>query len=430
MDSSVDASVFRSLQSLFSKILFTVFILCCCRIGVHIVLPNVDFVAISSSVMNMPEKSGLLSVLDVFTGGSLSRAALFSLGIIPYVISSIIVQIFFSYLKGVDKSYADIGRAKILFYTRVLSLIICSVQAVSIVNSFEGILPSGALMNASIHYVMLDIITLIGGFIAVTLLGEAITESGVGNGVSLIILSGILMELPSAFSYVYQFSQSNGYIYLIAVMVIFILLLLLVIFVEQSYYPISVRYSNVSERKGSPPTSKTSYLPIKINMAGVMPPIFASSLLSLPFTVMGLYAELEGMVLEYFSPGSFLYMLVYAALIVFFSFFYVNMIFNPCDISQMLKRNGGVINAIRPGKHTSDYIKSVIKSVNVLGAFYLTSICIVPEFLRIIYGIPFALGGTSILIMVSVAVDIFSRVQAHIFSHKYKKLLKRGVLFD
>ena len=423
---SMNKDMYSAVQGLVAKVGFTLFVLFFFRLGSYVPLSTVDVDFLSSQ--DLSGKSGMMSILDTFTGGALSRASVFSLGVIPYVVASILVQVFVSYLKGVDKKSEPPGRFKMLLYTRIIGTLLCVVQAFSMVKGFSFMLPQGAIISNDLQDIMVDVLSLVGGFIVVTLLGERITENGIGNGISMIILSGILLELPSAFSYVMQFSQSNGYVYLFIALGLFFSLLLFSIFIENSYYPVQVNYhgGNTGNKFVKP---QSSYIPIKINMAGVMPPIFANAILSLPFSLSGLDNGFSEIIQEYFVPGSMIYMLTYSLCILFFSFFYVSMIFDSNDISNMLKKNGGVVNAKRPGANTAKYIDGLIRNMNVFGSIYLCVMCMIPEIVRIKYGIPFSLGGTSILIMVTVTVDILSRMQAHMFSYQYKRLSKKGVLF-
>ena len=409
------------------RILFTILILSIYRLGTYVPLPGIDPVSLQTLMQS--NQKGLLGMFNIFSGGAVSRMAIFALGIMPYISSSIIIQL----LTGVSETFknlknqGEVGRKKITQYTRYGTVLLATVQgygvAVGLENSGNVVLDPGAL------YKFTTVVTLVAGTIFLMWLGEQITQRGIGNGISLIIFSGIVAEIPRALATTFELGRT-GALSASTIMFIFILVILTVafiVFIERSLRKILINYPK-RQMGGKIYGGESSHLPLKINTACVIPAIFASALLLLPITFsnFGLSeSDTFSSISSLFSQGKPLYMLLYASGIIFFSFFYTSIVFNPKETAENLRKHGGYVPGIRPGDQTAYYIENVLTKLTTIGAAYLTLVCLMPEFLISKYPIPFYLGGTSVLIVVVVAMDTVSQVQTRLMSQQYESLIKK-----
>ncbi|MBQ4874901.1 MAG: preprotein translocase subunit SecY [Rickettsiaceae bacterium H1] len=414
------------LQELIKRILFSIFALIIYRFGTYLTIPGINNNVLQRIVENY--NSGFLGMFNMFSGGALSRMTIFALNVMPYIISSIIIQLLSVNISVLNnlRQEGDFGRKRINFYTRALTVIFCIIQAFFIVMSLKGMdLPESIILpDIGMPFALVAVVTLLGGTMFLMWLGEQITAYGIGNGVSLIIVTGILAELPGAISSFFALGKIGSVSILVVILVIlfFLMLLWMIIYVEQSYRKIFIQYprKQVGRRLYS---GDSSYIPLKINMSGVIPPIFANALLMFPITIANFFpnSSISSFIILYFFPGNHLYILMYFACIVFFCFFYVGFVFNVEETAYNLKKNGGFVLGKRPGKDTVFYLEHVLTKITVIGAIYLSVICVIPELIRINYSIPFIISGTSLLIIVNVIVDIFSQVQTYLFTRNYSK---------
>ena len=428
MEKDNSSSGFFSKNSdLTNRILFTVMILSIYRLGTYIPLPGIDPQSLQSLMQS--NQRGLLGMFNIFSGGAVSRMAIFALGIMPYISSSIIIQL----LTGVSETFknlknqGEIGRKKITQYTRYGTVLLATVQgygvSVGLENSGNVVIDPGTL------YRFTTIITLVAGTVFLMWLGEQITQRGIGNGISLIIFAGIVAEIPRALATTFELGRT-GALSASTIMFIFILVILTVafiVFIERSIRKILINYPK--RQMGTKIYGgESSHLPLKINTAGVIPAIFASALLLLPITFSNFgMSESETFInfSSLFSQGKPLYMLLYASGIIFFSFFYTSIVFNPKETAENLRKHGGYVPGIRPGEQTAYFIENILIKLTTIGALYLTLVCLMPEFLISKFPIPFYLGGTSVLIVVVVAMDTVSQVQTRLMTRQYESLIKR-----
>ena len=410
-----------------SRIIFTILVLCVYRFGTYVPLPSIDPEALQSLMQS--KQRGLLGMFNIFSGGAVSRMAIFALGIMPYISSSIIIQL----LTGVSETFknlknqGEIGRKKITQYTRYGTVLLATVQgygvSVGLENSGNVVIDPGAL------YRFTTVITLVAGTIFLMWLGEQITQRGIGNGISLIIFAGIVAEIPRALATTFELGRT-GALSATTILLIFLLVILTVafiVFIERSVRKILINYPK--RQMGTKIYGgESSHLPLKINTAGVIPAIFASALLLLPITFSNFgMSESETFInfSSLFSQGKPLYMLLYASGIIFFAFFYTSIVFNPKETAENLRKHGGYVPGIRPGEQTALFIENILTRLTTIGALYLTLVCLMPEFLISRYPIPFYLGGTSVLIVVVVAMDTVSQVQTRLMSQQYQSLIKK-----
>ena len=419
---------FSKKNDLVSRIIFTVLILCVYRLGTYIPLPGIDSQSLST-LMESNQK-GLLGMFNVFSGGAVQRMAIFALGIMPYISSSIIIQLLTGvseYFKSL-KNQGEIGRKKITQYTRYGTVLLATVQGYGVSVGLEN---SSVVIDPGMFFKSTTVITLVAGTIFLMWLGEQITQRGIGNGISLIIFSGIVAEIPRALARTFELGRT-GALSVSTIFIIFILLLstvAFIVFIERAIRKILINYPK--RQMGTKIYGgESSHLPLKINTAGVIPAIFASALLLLPitfsnFTLSDSDSELFINFSSLFSQGKPLYMILYASGIIFFSFFYTSIVFNPKETAENLRKHGGYIPGIRPGDRTAYYIEEILTRLTTIGALYLTLVCLMPEFLISKYPIPFYLGGTSVLIVVVVAMDTVSQIQTRMMSQQYESLIKK-----
>ncbi len=410
-----------------NRILFTILILAIYRLGTFVPIPGIDPEQLQS-IMEGNQK-GLLGMFNVFAGGAVSRMAIFALGIMPYISSSIIIQLLTGvsdYFKNL-KSQGEIGRQKITQITRYGTVLLATIQGYGLAVGLES--SANLVINPGAFFKVATVTTIVAGTVFLMWLGEQITQRGIGNGISLIIFSGIVAEIPRALVSTFELGRT-GAISTLMILTIFILLILTIIFIvfmERALRKILINYPK-RQMGNKMYGGESSFLPLKINSAGVIPAIFASALLLLPVTFSNFnISENEFLIniSSYFSQGQPLYMLLYASGIIFFTFFYTSLTFNPNETAENLRKYGGFIPGIRPGESTAMYIDIILTRLTTIGALYLTLVCLMPEFLIANYPIPFYLGGTSILIVVVVAIDTVTQVQTRLMSSQYEQLIKK-----
>ena len=422
---------FAKATELRQRLIFALLALIVYRVGTYIPLPGIDPIEMKN--LFEQQAGGVLGMFNVFSGGSIERMAIFALGIMPYISSSIIVQLMTSVSPTLAelKKEGEAGRKKINQYTRYGTVLLTVVQGygVAVVLNQTGVVTADPTF-----FLITTIITLLGGTMFLMWLGEQITARGVGNGISLIIFAGIVAELPSALGQLFSLSYDQGQfsaLELVGLLALVIATIVFIVFVERSQRRLIVQYPKRQTQQGVA-QGDSSHLPLKLNTAGVIPPIFASSLLLMPVTVAQFSAtggpEWLTTVTTMLGRGQPLFMVLYAAMIIFFCFFYTAIVFNPQDTADNLKKYGGFLPGIRPGERTAEYIDKVLTRITVAGAAYLTIVCLLPEFLMSGYAIPFYFGGTSLLIVVNVTMDTVTQVQSHLLAHQYEGLIKKARL--
>tara|TARA_Y100000741_G_scaffold335967_1_gene294263 strand:- start:1422 stop:2723 length:1302 start_codon:yes stop_codon:yes gene_type:complete len=424
---NTDTGFFSKSNDLRNRILFTILILSIYRLGTYIPLPGIDPESLKSVMDN--NQKGLLGMFNIFSGGAVSRMAIFALGIMPYISSSIIIQL----LTGVSETFknlknqGEIGRKKITQYTRYGTVLLATVQGYGVSVGLEN--SGNIVLDPGTYFRLTTVITLVAGTIFLMWLGEQITQRGIGNGISLIIFSGIVAEIPRALATTFELGRTGA---LSATLILLIIILILVtiafiVFIERAMRKILINYPK--RQMGTKIYGgESSHLPLKINTAGVIPAIFASALLLLPLTFSNFgFSDSETFIniSSLFSQGKPLYMLLYASGIIFFSFFYTSIVFNPKETAENLRKHGGYVPGIRPGDRTAYFIEEILTRLTTIGAMYLTLVCLMPEFLISKYPIPFYLGGTSVLIVVVVAMDTVSQIQTRMMSQQYESLIKK-----
>lgn len=402
------------------------------RIGTHVPVPGIDPSVLKD--LFKEQESGVLGMFNMFSGGALSRLSIFALGIMPYISASIIMQlgtVAVPHLEALKKE-GESGRRKITQYTRYGTLALSLVQGYGISIALQS--QTGLVLNPGSMFVLTTVVTLVTGTIFLMWLGEQITERGIGNGISLIIFAGIAAGLPSAIGGTLELVRTGSMHFLVA-LIIFVgagLVTSFVVFIERGQRKILVNYAKRQVGK-KVFGGQSSHLPLKLNMAGVIPPIFASSIILFPATLAGWFASGNSMVWlrdvsASLSPGQPLYVLLYASMIIFFCFFYTALVFNPKETADNLKKSGAFIPGIRPGDQTTRYIERIMLRLTLTGAIYITLVCLLPEFLILKWNVPFYFGGTSLLIIVIVTMDFMSQVQSHVVSSQYDSLLKKSSL--
>ncbi len=432
---NMNFGAFAKATELKKRIWFTLGALIVYRFGTFIPLPGID-AAVLADIFQQ-NQGGILGMFDMFSGGALSRMSIFALNIMPYISASIIMQLMTAVSPQLEalKKEGESGRKKINQQTRYLTVAICALQAYGISVGIEGMSSSQgpAVSSPGLFFRMSIVITLVGGTLFLMWLGEQITARGIGNGISLIIMAGIVANLPSALAGTLELGRtgalSTGFIVFLIVMSIAVIYF--IVLVERAQRRIIVQYPK--RQRGNKMTGgESSHLPLKINTAGVIPPIFASSILLMPITVMSFSAgqgpEWMTTVAAYLGHGQPVYLLLYISLVVFFAFFYTAVVFNPEDTADNLKKYGGFVPGIRPGKNTAEYLDYVLTRLTVVGASYLAIICLLPELLISKYSVPFYFGGTSLLIVVTVTIDTVAQVQSHLLAHQYEGLIKKSKL--
>ena len=432
---NLNFGAFAKATELKKRIWFTLSVLIIYRLGTYIPLPGID-PGVLKDIFRQ-NQGGILGMFDMFAGGALGRMAIFALNIMPYISASIIMQLMSAVSPQLEaiKKEGESGRKKINQYTRYGTVLIATLQAYGIASGIEGMTSSQgpAVANPGLFFRFTVVVTLVGGTIFLMWLGEQITARGVGNGISLIIFSGIVANLPSALAGTLELGRTGA---LSTAFIIFLLfmaaaVIYFIVFVERAQRRIIIQYPK--RQRGNKMTGgESSHLPLKINTAGVIPPIFASSLLLMPMTVISFSAgqgpEWMTTVAAYLGRGQPVYLILYISMVVFFAFFYTAVVFNPADTADNLKKYGGFMPGIRPGKNTADYLDRVLTRLTVVGAAYLAVICLLPELLISRFSVPFYFGGTSLLIVVTVTMDTIAQVQSHLLAHQYEGLIKKTKL--
>ena len=412
------------------RLLFLLGALIVYRIGAHIPVPGIDPVTLAELFQS--QQGGILGMFNMFSGGALSRFTIFALGIMPYISASIIMQLMTVVVPSLEqlKKEGEAGRRKITQYTRYGTLALATFQATGIAIALES--QSGLVLEPGLAFRFTAVVTLVTGTMFLMWLGEQITERGIGNGISLIIFAGIAAGLPSAVGGTLELARTGTFsIPLVLLLLIGAVLVTgFVVFVERGQRKILVNYAKrqVGRKVYG---GQSSFLPLKLNMAGVIPPIFASSIILFPATLAELLGSSENVywlrdIGGLLHPGQPLYVAFYAAAIIFFCFFYTALVFNPRDTAENLKKGGAFVPGIRPGEQTAKYIEKIIMRLTLAGSIYITLVCLLPEFLIVKWNVPFYFGGTSLLIIVVVTMDFMQQVQAYVMSHQYESLLKKA----
>ncbi len=423
------------LSELKTRLLFVIGAIIVFRAGSFVPIPGIDAAVLAE--LFAQQKGTILGMFNMFSGGALERASIFALGIMPYISASIIMQL----LTVVHPALAELkkegesGRKKISQYTRYGTLVLATFQSIGIATGLPNLVP-GLVVNLGFGFYFVAVVSLVSGTMFLMWLGEQITERGIGNGISILIFAGIVAGLPSAIGQTAEQARQGdlNVLVLLLLAVIVFAVTYFVVFVERGQRRIVVNYAKRQQgRKVF--AAQSTHLPLKINMAGVIPPIFASSIILFPGTLAQWFGQNESMawlsdISLAVSPGQPLYSLLYAAAIIFFCFFYTALVFNPRETADNLKKSGAFIPGIRPGEQTSRYIDKVMTRLTLAGALYITFICLIPEFMLIAWKVQFYFGGTSLLIMVVVIMDFMAQVQTHMMSHQYESVMKKANLVN
>ncbi|MGB2141970.1 MAG: preprotein translocase subunit SecY [Candidatus Puniceispirillaceae bacterium] len=424
---------FAKADDLKKRLLFTVGALIIYRLGTFIPIPGIDPVALSDVFSQ--QSTGILGMFDMFSGGALGRMTIFALNIMPYITASIIMQLMTAIVPSLEamKKDGEAGRKQINQYTRYLTVLLATVQGYGIAVALEA--AGGVVSDPGLFFRVTTVITLVGGTLFLMWLGEQITARGVGNGISLIIFSGIIAEVPSALAGTLELGRTGALsaLLIVGVFVMAVAVIAFIVFIERSLRKVLIQYPK-RQHGNKVFGGEAQHLPLKINVPGVIPPIFASSLLLMPISIINLTGSQSGgadwlvALNAMLGRGQPLYLAIYIGLIVFFAFFYTAIVFNPSDTAENLRRNGGYVPGIRPGQATADYLDYLLTRLTVLGAAYLSAVCILPEILISQYALPFYFGGTSLLIVVTVTLDTVSQIQSHLMAHQYEGLIKKSRL--
>ncbi len=427
---------FAKAKELKQRILFVLGALLVYRLGTYIPVPGID-----PSVWNeifTQKGGGILDMFNMFSGGALSRMTIFSLNIMPYISASIVMQLATAMSPKLEalKKEGEFGRQQINQYTRYLTVLLATIQGYALAVGLESMSGSAgsAVLDPGLFFRISTVVTIVGGTVFLMWLGEQITARGIGNGISLIIFAGIVAGLPRAFASTLELGRQGTFspIELIMLAVMIVATLAFIVFMERAHRRIVVQYPKRQVGANRMAGGESSHIPLKLNTSGVIPPIFASSLLLLPLTIIGFTgasgSDLATTVSSFLQHGAPGYMIMYGLLIAFFAFFYTAIVFNPEENAEMLRKYGGFVPGIRPGKSTADHLDYVLTRITAIGAAYLVIICLLPEFLISKYNMPFYFGGTSLLIVVSVTMDTIAQVHSHMIAHQYEGLMKKTKL--
>ncbi len=433
MNSSIASTGMSDLKS---KILFVLGAIIVFRLGTHIPVPSIDPIALAA--MFEQQKGTILDMFNMFSGGALERLSIFALGIMPYISASIIMQLLTVVSPTLEqlKKDGEQGRRKITQYTRMGTVVLATFQGLGVAIALESQNINGmpVVIDPGLLFKITAVVTLVSGTIFLMWLGEQITERGIGNGISIIIFAGIVAGLPSALGGTFE-QVNTGALHAITVFILLILVfavIAFVVFVERGQRRIPVHYAQ-KMRGRKLYGGQESHLPLKLNMAGVIPPIFASSIILFPATLGGWFGSAEGMgwladIATTISPGQPLYVLLYALAIIFFCFFYTAIVFNPSETADNLRKSGAYLPGIRPGAQTARHIDGIMGRLTLAGAIYITAVCLLPEFLILYWNVPFYFGGTSLLIIVIVVMDFMTSIQAQMQSNQYEGMMKKSKL--
>ena len=418
------------MSELKSRLWFVLGALVVYRLGAHIPVPGIDPTVLKQLFDS--QSGGILGMFNMFSGGALSRFTVFALGIMPYISASIIMQLATVVSPKLEqlKKEGEAGRRTITKYTRYGTVLLATFQGLGIAIALEG--QAGLVLDPGMAFRLTAVITLVSGTMFLMWLGEQITERGIGNGISIIIFAGIVAGLPHAVGSTLELARTGAFSIplVMFLLVAIILVTALVVFVERGQRKITVNYAK-RQVGNKVYGGQTTHLPLKLNMAGVIPPIFASSIILFPATLAGWFGSSEKLywlkdISNLLSPGQPIYILFFAAAIMFFCFFYTALVFNPKETADNLKKSGAFVPGIRPGEQTAKYIDTIMGRLTLIGAIYITLVCLLPEFLRLKFNTPFYFGGTSLLIIVVVTMDFMTQVQSHLMSHQYEGLLKKA----
>lgn len=434
--SGFNFSTFAKAEDLKKRIWFTLAALVVYRFGTYIPLPGINPDVIREFTQD--NAGGILGILDMFSGGAIGRMTIFALNIMPYISASIIIQLLTSVSPHLEalKKEGESGKRKLNQYTRYGTVFLASIQAFGIAVGLEKIaVASGsAVLNPGVIFKLSAVVTLTGGTLFIMWLGEQITSRGIGNGISLIIYSGIVANLPQSVVRTFILGREGDIstLLILAVLIMIAGVIAYIVFMEKAQRRIHIQYPKRQVAADRPASAQSSHLPLKLNSSGVIPPIFASSLLLFPATI-GSFSGADpdswlGMISIYLSHGKPLYILLYVSLIVFFAFFYTAIVFNPTETSENLRKMGSFIPGIRPGNMTAEFLDYVLTRLTAVGALYLASICVIPELILSKVSLPFYFGGTSLLIVVSVTIDTISQLQSHLVAHQYEGLIRKAKL--
>lgn len=431
---NLNFSTLSKATELKKRLWFTLGALIVYRIGTYVPVPGVD-AAVMGELMNQ-HQSGILGMFNMFTGGALGRMTVFALNIMPYISASIIVQLMTAAIPALEalKKEGDSGRKKLNQYTRYLTLVIALFQAYGISVGLESMHGASgpAVIDPGTFFRISSVVTLVGGTMFLMWLGEQITARGVGNGISLIIFAGIVANLPHALASLFELGYTGALspFFVLVFLVLAAATIAFIVFMEQAQRRVTIQYPKrqVGMRMYG---GDTTHMPLKVNTSGVIPPIFASSVLLIPATISGFAGAAGtggwlGTVGRALGHGQPLYMLMYAAMIVFFAYFYTAVVFNPQETADNLKKNGGFIPGIRPGRATAEYFDRILARLTTIGAAYLVVVCLLPEILISHYNVPFYFGGTSLIIIVSVTMDTVTQIQSHLIAHQYEGLIRKS----
>jgi preprotein translocase subunit SecY len=412
------------------RLVFLLLALVVYRIGAHIPVPGINPQQLQALFQG--QQGGILNLFNMFSGGALSRFTVFALGIMPYISASIIMQLMSYVVPSLEalKKEGESGRRKITQYTRYGTLLLAVFQSLGIALALEG--SAGLVINPGFGFRITAVVSLVAGTMFLMWLGEQITERGLGNGISILIFGGIAAGLPNAIGGLFELVRTGAMSIIASLFIIAIVIgvTYAVVFVERGQRKILVNYAK-RQVGNKVYGGQSSHLPLKLNMSGVIPPIFASSIILLPATIVGWFATGEGMrwlkdISSALSPGQPIYVMLYAAMIVFFCFFYTALVFNSRETADNLKKSGAFIPGIRPGEQTAKHIDKILARLTLAGAIYITLVCLLPEFLVLKYNVPFYFGGTSLLIIVVVTMDFWAQVQSYVMSQQYESLLKKA----
>ena len=424
------------LTELRQRVLFVLGAMVVYRLGTHIPVPGVDPAAVAA--LFEQTRGSIVDIFNMFSGGALSRLSIFALGVMPYISASIIMQMMSAVIPQLEqlKKEGESGRRKITQYTRYGTVLLATFQGLGIAVAIEGQVAGGSavVLTPGLNFKITTVVSLVAGTMFLVWLGEQMTERGIGNGISLLIFGSIVSGLPAAVAGTLELARTGTFSPL-GVLTLFVGAILVtgfVVFVERGQRRLTINYAKRQQGRRMI-AGQTSHLPLKLNMSGVIPPIFASSIILFPASLGSWFGQTEGMgwlrdIATTLSPGQPIYTLLYASLIVFFCFFYTALVFNPKEIADNLKRSGAFVPGIRPGAQTARYIDTVVSKLTLAGAVYLTFVCLIPEFLIVKWSVPFYFGGTSLLIIVVVMMDLMSQVQSHLMSRQYESLLKKSTL--
>jgi len=419
------------LSELWARLRFLLLAIVVYRVGAHIPVPGIDPLKLAE--LFRQNEGTILALFNMFSGGALERMSIFALGIMPYISASIIMQLMTAVSPHLEqlKKEGEAGRRKISQYTRQATLVLALIQAFGM---SMGLASQGVAFAPGFGFHLVAIMTFVAGAMFMMWLGEQITERGVGNGISMLIFAGIVAGLPSAIGQSLELARRDEInpFALIVIALLAVAIIAFVVFIERGQRRIAVHYAKRQQGRKQY-AAQTSHLPLKVNMAGVIPAIFASSLLLFPASIATWFGQSDNMgwlqnVAQALAPGNPLYLLLFSAGIIFFCFFYTALVFNPKDVAENLKRSGAFIPGIRPGEQSARHIDGVLTRLTLFGALYMTAVCLLPQFLQVAAKVPFYLGGTSLLIVVVVVMDFMSQVQSHLYSHQYDSLMKKANL--